>query len=123
MADREAEEIAGRAVNSLDWPDVYAAARRRTLRDVTGTFYDEHLAREVAERLSQSIVAAARLQGWSECKEAAAKVAVDYAASARGEKTEDRRASQASFTAPLFDAVAASIRNLTPSTPESSNVE
>lgn len=51
-------EVAGQAVNALDWNAVYAAARRRTLRDMTGTFYDEHLAREVAERLSASIATA-----------------------------------------------------------------
>lgn len=43
------------AVNSLDWDKVYKAARQRTLNDATGTFYDEHLAREIAERIAAYI--------------------------------------------------------------------
>jgi len=49
-------ELAAEAVNSLDWDDVYTKARQRTMRDMTGAFYDEHLAKELAERLASKIV-------------------------------------------------------------------
>lgn len=56
MTEPTVEEVAAaEAVNSLQWDKVYAAARRRCLRDMTGGFYDEHLAREVAEQLADKI--------------------------------------------------------------------
>lgn len=47
--------IVAEAVNSLLWDEVYAAARKRCLRDMTGGFYDEHLAREIADQLARKM--------------------------------------------------------------------
>ena len=52
--DADVERVVREAVNGLDWDKVYAATRQRALKDVTGTFYDEHLAREIAYHIARA---------------------------------------------------------------------
>lgn len=65
MTDLSAEErvwgtLAGEAANSLDWYEVHKAARRRCLRDMTGGFYEDHLAREIADCIARYLATAIR---------------------------------------------------------------
>lgn len=62
---------ASEAVRSLDWDDLYNAARKRLLKDATGGCYDEHLAREIADRLA-TCLAATPVQNRGEDEERAA---------------------------------------------------
>ncbi|KQM37918.1 hypothetical protein ASE59_11500 [Sphingomonas sp. Leaf10] len=56
--DADVERVAREAANGLDWDKVYAAARKRALNEVTGTSYDEYLAREIADRIARAALQA-----------------------------------------------------------------